>query len=161
MSSTQIQSRIDGLSGVARKIFCATPHQQAWTPHAICMEVTRATGARSELSSVSAHLNRLADSGLLRRVGRGFQRDVEIDTSAQDQITTSHHTKKSVNEESSPVPDSSENTLEQFASISKRLRGMADEIDDAALAMQSEIEASKQQSAQLQQLKTLLKSIGG
>ena len=155
MTPAQHQSRLDGQSSIARKVFQFVPIQEAWTHQQIASEMVRVTGAHTDHRILQGCINSLKDSGLIREPQRGkFQRTEvkpkEDPQKKEEVVTTKPKT------ESKPEP---KGAIEILSDIAQKMRSLATELDDAALQIAEDQSANAERAKKLEQLQALLRGL--
>lgn len=183
MNSRKCESLLRGQTNVAQKVYQAVPAQCAWGYDEIQREVRR-LGFFVDYNVMQGCLNALCNAGLVRESPKGkhFVRtevrgvteksppaswdDVE---EAVDNVIAIETTK--VIDMATPstlqmVPTTI-SPIDQLTKLSARaltlagqMKMLANDIDNAAVEIASQLEHSEKQSAKLRQLQELLKSIG-
>ncbi len=157
MNEMRFKSLMAGQTAIARKVFDAVPAMTPWTSVEIHRELIRSGCSVSSLNVVEGCLSALVDAGLIR----GNYKDGFIRT----KVTSSEPKTKEpapVTKEPAPVttaPTKDNGPIELLASLSAKLRGIAEEIDSAALQIASQIEANNNRVRALDQLRAVLKEL--
>lgn len=181
MNNAQMQRRIDGQTAIAQKVLSVVPMQEWWSPKQIQRELHRVTGSGADINIVEGCLAALRDAGLVKEASRdrSYQRVPMKDEPAPTvHVSTLLETPTPP---SLPLPAVERpfleivrdgladptDPLERLGRLAARLRDqaeinqkLADELDEAALAMQAKIDTLTADTAKLHQLTTLLRSIG-
>jgi hypothetical protein len=162
MSMTAARIRIleNQQSGVAKKVYSAVPINEIWPIKQIAFELQR-QGIVRDLSIVEGCLNSLKDTGLIKEASPGcFQR---VKPRAEPKPA-----KKESAMATTPAAPSSQpvDPVDKLAAIATKMRGLsqmflelADDIDEAALALDEKASGNDEELAKLRQLKGLLKSL--
>lgn len=146
-------------SGVAKKVYDAVPLNEIWSIKQIALELQR-QGVARDISIVQGCLKSLKDTGLIKEANPGcFQRvkpRAESEPAKKDPIMAT-----------TPAPPSQPaDPVDKLAAIGTKLRGLsqmfielAEDIDEAALALDEKASGNDEELAKLRQLKGLLKSL--
>lgn len=156
MNSARMKSLEEGLTGISRKIFEATPIAEAWTPHQISAEFIRRTGSHPDMKTLRGCLDSLCESGLVKEShGQLFQRVVIREKLATIKLVKDEPT--ILNKETNIKTGNEDDVLGFMSHIGHKMRAMADEIDEAALKVQERLSKKDKHSAALAQLKEMLR----
>lgn len=158
VNPVRMQSIEQNLSAVAKKVLCAVPIGEPWSKNQIRKEIARSSG-HVENRTVDGCLQSLCESGVIREPLPGmFVRVKVTETREPIRLVKDPPMKTAVSPILATTKAKSDN-LEAIADIAKRLRGIASEVEEIGIAMQSEVSSSAAESAKLAQLKDLLKSL--
>lgn len=158
MNNARQKAIEDSLTGIARKVYEATPLNEQWSAQQICTELFR-TGHRTDLHTVSGCLNSLIASGLIREATRnGFTR---VAPKPQPQLAAVQEQPQPASEPSKPADPLSRlaSLAEKARALSGDLKTLATEIESAALDVESRIELEHADTAKLRQLQQILKGL--
>ena len=170
MNNSILLAKERGLTSVARKVYDATPIDEAWDVPRIITELGR-LGSHVDHRVVFGCLASLRADGLVRelpdhkfvRVARR-PRIVERSATAPAPVTApapeapmSEAPAQMTPE--APAAKSETDPLRKMAAIADALRSVAAQIEDVALEFEGHMDAIKADSAKLRQLQELLKSI--
>ena len=145
MNSTRLAVLHAAHTGIAKKVLDAVPINQAHSPKQILQELYR-MGTRCDPKTLDGCLMTLLDSGVIReRSTNTFQQVV---------ITTKDTAPMSSTNKPAPIFD-------RLAAVASTLSGIATELDDIALNLQSDGEAEKEELKQLRALKVMLSGLAG
>lgn len=159
MNQRRLTILLEQQTTTARKVFEAVPVKEAWAAHQISSEMKR-EGCNYSLKVVEGCLSSLAEDGLIKEKPRGsFQRVVieepapvmGVDLAADGADAMAYALVKR------KQPD----LLTLLGDIANKLRGLADDIDTAALMSQEEMQKLGHEGRQLQQLREMLKGVIG
>ena len=152
MTATRMRILESQQTGVARKVYEAVPINEQWPTKQIVAELHR-QGLVRDFSIVEGCLNSLKESGLIREMSRGYFQRARPKVEAEKEAPTMS---KPLNPVLSPadVPLST-----KLRELSKMFLGLADDIDNAALALDEKAAGNDEELAKLRQLKGLLKSL--
>lgn len=159
MTAARIRLLESQQSGVAKKVYDAVPLNEIWSIKQIVHELQR-QGVARDISIVQGCLKSLKDTGLIKEASPGcFQRvkpRAEPEPAKKDLIMATMPASSS-----QPV-----DPVDKLAAIGTKLRGLAqtfaqlaDDIDEAALALDEKASGNDEELAKLRQLKGLLKSL--
>lgn len=166
MTATRIRILENQQTGVAKKVYGAVPINEAWPSKQIVMELTR-QGQVRDFSIVEGCLNTLKEVGLIKEVSPGHFQRVKLKPTAEKEA------EPMIAKPLNPVipPNSSVKgepiePMDRLVAIGTKLRGLskmfiglADDIDEAALAFEEKASGNDEELAKLRQLKGLLKSL--
>ena len=166
MTATRVRILENQQTGIARKVYEAVPINEQWPTKQIVAELHR-QGLVRDFSIVEGCLNSLKESGLIKEMSRGYFQRARPKVEAEKEAPTMS---KPLNPVLSPadVPLSTKQTdpVNRLADIGTKLRelskmflGLADDIDNAALALDEKAAGNDEELAKLRQLKGLLKSL--
>lgn len=153
VNARQLRRAEDGLTGIAKTILDAVPIAHAWNANQIVSELKR-VGRQIEHKAVLGCLDSLRGQGLIKEPERGLFMRV---------VLKPKETKMDIGSVSVlKVPDiqKEQTPLDILASISERLRTLADDIDASAIKISEQFDARSGDTKKLQQLQQILKSIG-
>ena len=172
MNHARQEQLLAGQSGIARKVFEATPIGEAWSAHQIRTELAR-LGATNDIRIIDGCLRTLAETGLIQEPTRGFFKR------KPERVVAPIHEVKDVkliranDSASAPQPPRTEpaaataSPLEVLCGISARMAEIAasmkqlqKDIDDAAIVIEQRFSESEGRNEKLIQLQQLLKSLG-
>ncbi len=184
MNQARLSSLLNGLSGIALKVYEAVPITEIWTKKQITAELIR-SGVHTDMRTIEGCLAKLVDKKLIRERGIGgasggaFTREAPqapspaVDRTEKKNAEASRPVMHlaSVNknvEKAIEMPDTEEKTpieiiegLTSYVdSALKSLQSLRSELDAAAVSIEDMFIASEQRNEKLKQLQTLLKSIG-
>lgn len=159
MNRSRLESITNNLTGVAKKVFETVPIAEPWHMNVIAGELRR-RGHNIDRKTIDGCLGSLKDSGVIRETSCGHFKRVEIHE-AQPPIRLARD--EPIIQTNKPEPTMTakkQDNLAVFGVIASKLRALANEVEDAGLAMQSELAKSDAKTQKLTQLQDLLKSIG-
>lgn len=159
MTAARIRLLENQQSGVAKKVYAAVPINEIWPVKQIAFELQR-QGVARDISIVEGCLKSLRDTGLIKEASPGhFQR---VKPRAESEPTKKEPTMATTPVSSSQAVD----PVDKLAAIGTKLRGLsqmfvelANDIDEAALALDEKASGNDEELAKLRQLKGLLKSL--
>lgn len=170
--NTRQKSLIDGLNGVASKVYEAVPVAEGWSAQQINTELYR-LGRRIGYDVVEGSLRKLCDSKLVRMPSKTTYQRVSFEETKSatvvqmpqqpprlDAPMTAPIATVSAVEAKTPI-DVLAPLAERVGSMAALLQKLAGDIETAALLVADQLKESEQKSEQLTQLRRLLKSIGG
>lgn len=153
MTPARFEQAIRGQTAAALKVYDATPITEAWGVRQIASELHR-LGSSMDFKVISGCLGSLVDSGLIARDSKGAYRRVPVREripAPDPQPQPEPMTTKEVTKPKDEAPST------KLGALAARLRSLADELDDAALAIDEQIEGMQADSRRLKQLQELLK----
>ncbi|MQU61118.1 hypothetical protein GHO26_25605 [Pseudomonas helleri] len=165
MNESRQQQILAGQSSIAQKVFTLVPIQAAWSNHEIHGAALTAKATGASPYAIRRALGELKEAGLIREpVGGKFQRDAATQKTIKEQAVT-QVAKQTVVSMKKP-----EGALDVLASLSgevvnladdfsKRMKALADRIEEVALSVESERESNAAAVSKLKQLQELLKGI--
>lgn len=167
MTPARNKAALQGQSGIATKVYDATPIQEAWTSSRICGQIAKSSNA--DLNIVRGCLNTLIDSGLVREPQPDHFQRVPVREEARKEPATQDRptlTLAHAHDHASASPPAS--SIDVLAAIAQQLRDMckqlaavASELESAALSIEEKASASENdpELVKLRQLQALLKSL--
>ena len=158
MNSTKQQQKLSGQSSIAQKIYQFVPINEAWTAAEIAQSLSRTTSSHVDVRVLMGCLEKLVDVGLIRELsGKRFQR-MSISTKEPKQVseTTNH---QPAPQPKAQVPEVPVSAIDMLAGIAQKMRGMASDIENAALYIEESKSKSDEDVQKLRQLQALLKGI--
>lgn len=162
MSKAKVEALLQGQTGLARKVYEATPIRTGWLVSQISGAMDK-SGA--DIAVVRACLRDLREAGLVREVGSLFQR-VEVRTLSQPKpqetketaVPTPTETKKPT----APLEllaDLSGELISIANDFGTRVKRLAARLEEVALSIEQERENSAENLGKLAQLQSILKSL--
>lgn len=162
MSSAKADALLQGQTGLARKVYEATPIREAWTVGQI--QSAMKDGGSVEHRVIVACLKDMREAGLVREVSGIFQRTEvrakpiknetkEVISMAKPVITKPEQSSMDI------LSDLSTEIGELAADIGCRLKRMAARVEEVALTVELERERSAEGLTKLAQLQALLKGL--
>jgi len=165
MNESRQQQILAGQSSIAQKVFGLVPIQAAWSNHEIHGAAITAKATGASPYAIRRALGELKEAGLIREpVGGKFQRDAATPKPTKEQAVTqvAKHTVVSIKKP--------EGALDVLASLSgevvnladdfsKRMKALADRIEEVALSVEAEREGNAAAAGKLKQLQELLKGL--
>jgi hypothetical protein len=150
----------EGQTQIAKKVFECIPMTTSWSMSQICSEMNR-KGQGSDIRIIQGCVNTLVGSGLVKEIPKGMFKRLSVRT----QEKNVHETQGSIQIINEPkeiivTEKNNKDPLEMLSLISSSARKLADDLDDAALVIASQIKDIESQTSKLKQLQALLKSIG-
>lgn len=163
LSEKRFRQKFDGQSNIAKKVYECIPIASSWTLSQICTEMAR-KGQGNDHRITQGCVNTLVNSGLVKESPRGTFRRLSIKQQKKEvtepALLKPIETRKEMTVEMKFPAKKEKDPLEMLSSISSSARKLADDLDDAALVIASQIRDIESQSSKLKQLQALLKSIG-
>lgn len=160
MTAARIRLLENQQSGVAKKVYGAVPINEIWPTKQIAYELQR-QGVVRDISIVEGCLKSLKDSGLIKEASPGYFQRVKPRAEPEP-------TEKEPIMATTPAASPSQpvDPVDKLAAIGTKLRGLsqmfielANDIDEAALALDEKASGNDEELAKLRQLKGLLKSL--
>ncbi|WEW97715.1 hypothetical protein P3T65_26380 [Pseudomonas nitroreducens] len=166
MTPARQESLVQGLNGVARKVFDCIPIAEAWKPFQVMAAMRRLTGSTPDAQIVSGCLTKLVDSGLIKKCGRDAyqRRAVEQKQKPQEQKMTAVAAKPAQQVEAKPAAsplDLIGELASDIAAAGESLKRLAKRAEDVALMVEQDREVNAKAMAGYRQLKSLLKDLQG
>ena len=138
----------------AQIVYEATPIKTPWSVQKICSEVVRMGNSPIRHDRVNGSLRHLQRAGVIREVGNNCYQRIPI-AMKTPKPRINPEPKHKIPEVAVPQ----DSLLDRFSRISDLMRNAAEEIDNLALDIQSEIESAEAKSKKLKNLQQLLKAI--
>lgn len=172
MSSAKFERIFVGLTSAAQKVYEAVPISETWSANKIGSELRR-KNIGIDFSIVQGCLNSLIDVGLVVERGRGEFRRTPIRKAAEKQEiaqpteeiemqnkpqATKTAAKPATNAAPMTVLDRLGELSQRVAQMSHQLTALSSDITDAAVEIQSQMDANEENIAKVRQLQTLLSS---
>lgn len=155
MTPKQLQSRLDGQSSIAKKVYQFIPIADSWTHQQIASEMVRVTGAHTDHRIMQGCINTLKDSGLVKEPQRGKFQRTEIKTKEEapkkEDLVIQKPTAK--------APQKKQSAIEILSEISEDMRNVAKKLDDAALRIAEQDESNAENLKKLEALQGILRSM--
>lgn len=175
MNNAVYQSRVNGLSAIAKKVFSVVPIAEAWPPRQISAELTRATGSAADQRIVSGCLNTLINLGLVTEPKPNTFKRVAMKEAAKAKSAAEHETKQPLeitqmstikaliqggkqNQPATAIEKLSAISA-QAHSLAEGMKRLASDIESAAIEIDEQAKADKSDTEKLKQLQALLKSL--
>jgi len=173
MNQARMQSIMNSLSGVTRKVFEMVPIAEEWTSKQIHSEAARA-GHRIDIRVLEGCLSSLVDSKLISEPSRGH---FKKDSMKKEKVAmVQPKSPLQVEIEPTPVPaapvaqvtpETLPSPIAIMGQLSSRLGGIiatltqfANDFDTAAITIEDQLAESEGKHEKLKQLQQLLKSLG-
>lgn len=158
------QSRFDavyrGLSAQAKKVYEVLPISEPWGPSQIMQELHRKNISMSDMRVVIGCINSLIDAGCVDEPSKGMFIRAEIKErsapSPEFKVVKQKETK--VKQEENKQTEAS--PIDRLSILSRRLRDLASDMDDAAIALAEQAQKNEAETIKMRQLQALLKSLG-
>lgn len=169
MNQAKLHSAIEALPAISQKIYAVTPIRAAWTATQISNEQARQYGTHQPLKTTQGVLYNLIERGLVREPEpHKFQRvpvKSKKTTKTTPQDTDMPHKKPELDYKKTPLDnlvtlaDNARELAKVAEDLATRIELLRHDIENAALDLESQFQASEEKSLQLTQLKALLKNI--
>lgn len=167
MNNAVYQSRVNGLSAIAKKVFSVVPISEAWPPRQISAELTRATGSAADQRIVSGCLNTMINLGLVTEPKPNTFRRVAMKEAKPESNCVIEKTKPAeieiVATQKQTKPVSAIESLSLIAAralnIATNIKQLASDIESAAIDIDEQAKNDKSDTEKLKQLQALLKSL--
>ena len=145
MKASRLRLIERGQTSIAKKVLSCIPIQAVWSHHQILDEIAR-SGSRMDVRIFDGCIAALLDAGLIKEPQRrNYQRVGPSEPEQQD-------------EEDKPVPTPivAQDPLVRLGQLAEKLRGLADEIDEAALHFETMKSANAAELEVIKQFKLLM-----
>lgn len=155
------QSSLINMNSTMFHVFQVIPLQEHFTVNQIVSELAR-TGKNYSFNSIIGYLKTLTERKLIKETKDGYIRTVKQSEPKLNLIQGSQLvpvTNNSNENTEKAVMTTKTAPLELLAELSQKARELADSLDNAALEIEQQFQASEAQSAKLKQLQALLKDI--
>jgi hypothetical protein len=165
MNAVKQQALLQGQTGLARKVFECVPMQEAWTLSQIqtVLRQLGSSGSQAEAHVIRGCLGELEDQRLVRQPKSGLFQRVKTQekdvTPVKGTAVVSTIAAKPANTPMELLGELSGELVALSDEFGKRFKGLARRIEEAAITIEQDREASGEKLAKLEQLQTLLKSL--
>lgn len=149
MNPVRYHEAVRALNATLRKVFDATPINEAWSVHAIGGELTR-SGRRFEMQMLVGCLNSLKKDGLLKEPEPSYFTRIPpppVKESTPKEPTVAQ-----------PAPKAAD-PLDELTQLSQDLFEMSDKIEAITKAIRAKLAEVEQQGEKFKQLQALLKGL--
>lgn len=168
MNKSKFDSAFRGMTMQAKKVYECVPIVESWAPAQIMSELHRRNISMSDMHVVLGCLNSMIDVGIVVEIPRGkFKREAirpkcEVKPFADPAIQTIQEPKlnKTVTEPGPAPTPATSNPLDLLGNLAQRLRALADDAEQIAMAIAGQAEKNDAETAKMRQLQALLKSLG-
>ena len=161
MNKAVYQSRVNGLTAIAKKVFSVVPIAEAWTSHQIIGELKRVTDSATDQRIVTGCLRSLINQGLVTEPRPNTFRRVSVKEGSPVKVVSIEKQKPA---EVAPVAAQKQTktitAIEKLAGIAAILKQAASDLESVAIEIDEEAKADKQDTEKLKQLQSLLRSLG-
>lgn len=166
MTPARQESLVQGLNGVARKVFDCVPVAEQWTAFQVMGAMRNQTGSTPDSRIVAGCLTKLVDSGLIKKRGRdAYQRcAVEQKQKPQEQKMIVPATKpapQAVAKPSASPLDLIGELASDIAAAGESLKRLAKRAEEVALMVEQDREANASAMEGYRRLKAVLKDLQG
>lgn len=158
MTPQKMRSILDGQTSVAKKVYEVVPIQEAWPARKIYATLNEITRSTMDMRIFRGCLNALRESGLIRETTSEVYKKVEVKQKVEMEMLKLPT--KTVPEIKAASPKATTaDPIGLLSGLSSRLRGLADDIDGAAVAIADGMAESEANLNKLRQLQSILKSL--
>lgn len=169
MNHARLAQRESHLSGIAKRVLEAVPHNEQWDITKIISELAR-NGTRPEHHIVMGCLNTLLGDGLVREPARGVFSRVMVEVRTKPRIHLIPPKDEPMTTEAPQAnepPPSPAEPMDKLAEVAASARKIAEsvsllakQIEDAAIEVELRVQKINADTDKLRQLQTLLKQLG-
>ena len=172
MSPERLEQKLSGQTVVARKVFAAVPSGDAWPITQIFGEVKRQTGSPVDPHTGRGCLVALLQSGLIMEPEAGKFKRVVVHERVKAQAIPAapkEEVKPAEQPARRPVSDPKERERDPISllsgiassmkSVADQMTALANDVEEAALVIQADIDENAENVAKLKQLQGILKSL--
>jgi hypothetical protein len=156
MQALRLETNLRNQTPEAQKVYKCVPLNKPWTATDIRKEWMR-TMPPVDLKIIAGCLYSLKEMGLVEEHEKGEWTRVPLPTGAD--ISVIHQVQKEDRTLTVREKPASNDPMALIADITNRMKGLIEELDDAAIAVTEMLKESERKSEQLTQLKALLKGI--
>lgn len=168
MNNAVYQSRVNGLTSIAKKIFSVVPVVDAWTPNQIKAELGRLTNSSADIRVIEGCLTSLINQGLVtepkpktyRRVAMKEPKTANDGVIEKQKIVETKTVAIQKQQKQVAAIEKLAGIASRALDISSSLKQLAADIDAAAIEIDEQAKTDKQDTEKLKQLQTLLRSLG-
>lgn len=153
MNQAKFKSIHNGLSAIVKKVYEVVPIKTNWTSVQVVNELNR-SGLNYDRKTIEGCLNSLVTSGLVSEPSKGLFIRVAVKDQPEKKVADLKPIRPVVS-----LDAKQKGPMELLAELASKARQFAEELDNAALEIEQEFQASEAKSEQLKQLKSLLKGI--
>jgi len=151
MKASRLRFLERGQTSIAKKVLSCIPLQQVWSHHQILDEIAR-SGSRMDVRIFDGCIAALLDAGLIKEPQRrNYQR---VGPSQPEQQEEEEAPVATPAPQLGPIPNA--DPLVRLGRLAEKLRGLADEIDDAALSIDAMKNANAAELEVIKQFKLLM-----
>lgn len=179
------QVRVNGLTGVIRKVYDAVPMQTPWNAHEIGQELFRTGKSGVDAHTLKGCLNSLSKYGMVREPTRGYfmrlppskpvEEPTDLDSLLDDLFPDQEPAATQEKEVAAPTqqePTTMQTTKQEtpiekigrlastVQAMQSTLKQLASDIDTVAIEVEEMFSSRDAETAKLRQLQALLKSLG-
>lgn len=160
MNRKTFESTLNGLNSILKKVFEATPKEEAWAAPSISAEMRRLGSGGGDSRQTLGCLNQLAQLGLIKETSKGMFQRVEIREKAEPVINKPAEIQPMSIRAIQPVATQSATPIDRLSKFAIRLRELANDMETAALDLAEQAEKNDAETAKMRQLQQILKSLG-
>jgi hypothetical protein len=157
MQKSKFDTVFRGLSAQAKKVYESLPISEPWSPSQIMQELHRKNISMSDMRVVMGCMNTLIDIGCVEEPTKGMFIRVEIKEKAAPSPEFKVVKQKDAQMKQIESPN---NPIDRLSSLASRLRELASDMDDAAIALAEQAQKNDAETIKMRQLQALLKSLG-
>lgn len=168
MNPAKCEILMQGQTGIAKKVYECVPIAEAWSAFQVMAAMRNLTGSTPDARIVSGCLASLVDAGLIKKTGRDAYRRISTELKQKTQEPKMPVTQLKAGHPASPEPARPTGPMEVLGDLSAEILGMAEHlktlarrVEDVALAVEQDREATAKNLDGYRQLKALLKSLQG
>lgn len=165
LSAAKVDAILQGQTGLARKVYEATPIREAWAVGQI--QAAMRNGGVNEQRVIVGCLKDMREAGLVKELGGLFQR-AEVRNKAAANTTPTE--KKPIMQKPAPITPKQAQPMEVLAELSDdiislatdlsdRLKRLSARVEEVALSVELDREKNAENLAKFSQLQALLKGI--
>lgn len=160
MNRKTYESTLNGLNSTLKKVFEASPIEEAWTATAVSAEMRRRGSGGCDSRHTLGCLNQLASLGMLKESPKGMFQRVEIREKAEPVINKPKEIEVMTIRAIQPVTTQPATPIDRLSKFAIRLRELANDMETAALELAEQAEKNDAETAKMRQLQQILKSLG-
>lgn len=172
MKLSRFQGIYNGMNSLAKKVYDAVPIENAWSMHKIVRELQRMK-TPMEVSQVQGCLKYMLSMGIIKKDGEGDYIRTELkianNNEPDEYVNEEPPTKELIQMATEPnkAPSTENDVFNLLASLAQRAQDISDQadhlkedIEKAALTVQTEFDKNSAELGKLRQLKALLAGLG-
>lgn len=166
MNFHRFQALFEGINSAARKVYNATPISETWDVAALSRELERTTG-RMDYRTAHGCLAHLVEVGLVLEPTHGMYRRTPVRTPEmktpepkEPNAMTQAFTQAKPQAVPVVAPVAKVSPMDILGALAIRARDLQTDIENAALAIQEQLDANEKDMEKFRQLQTILKGLG-